>query len=236
VDAHRTFEVVFFDLGGTLIDERDGPKWAEMGRELGLTLDEYHLLHAYTEVLRETDGPVRITMESLWGQVLDRASGEKVDPDLVRAFLDRGLKERSPARLFSDARRCLVQVRDQGRRLGVISNSRSEEHVRELLREARIEAFFEAVVSSGTERVAKPDPEIFRRAAARMRVDPAHAFHIGDLAFRDAKAARAAGFGSVWLNRDGWGFGEDPPEITSLTELPAYLEGLEEDLVGARVK
>ncbi|MCI4360500.1 MAG: HAD family hydrolase [Thermoplasmata archaeon] len=221
------FRAVFLDVGGTLVDERDYPMWVEIGREVGVELDEYHLAHAYLEVERETDTPHPPSHEERWRAVLVRASGMEVGPATAAEFYRAYQARPAVPRLYSDALRCLVQLQEDGRRLGVISNSRSEGSIRALLAQAGILPFFEVVVSSGTEGVAKPDPEIFRRAAVRMNVPVAEAFHVGDLAYRDARAAQAAGFSSVWLNREGTGFGEDPPEITSLTELPFLLLGLE---------
>jgi HAD superfamily hydrolase (TIGR01509 family) len=221
------FRVVFLDVGGTLLDERDYPLWVEIGRTIGLELDEYHLAHAYLEVERETDTPDPPGSEERWRQVLAKASGGTVPIATAAEFVEGWRNSPVVPRVYSDVGRCLVQLREEGRRLGVISNSRSEESLRLLLEKAALLGFFEVVVSSGTEGVAKPAPEIFRRAAAKMGVPPGEAFHVGDLAYRDAKAARAAGLGSVWLNREGTGFGEDPPEITSLTELPFYVGALE---------
>jgi len=222
-----TFDIVFLDVGGTLVDERDYPLWVELGRSVGVELDEYHLAHAYLEVERETDTPDPPSHEARWQQILTRASGAPVSAATASKFMEAWHRSPVRPRVYSDVVRCLVQLRNDGRRLGVISNSRSEESLRLLLDRAGLVNFFEVVVSSGTEGVAKPDPEIFRRAAARARVAVASAFHVGDLAYRDAKAARAAGLGSVWLNREGTGFGDDPPEITSLTELPFHLLSLE---------
>ena len=227
---------VFFDLGGTLVDERDFPSWIDLGRELGIEISEDHLAHAFLEVNAETDTAEPPPALEWWRRVLERASGAPVAPELVEMYLERWYARPRTLPIFSDTRRCLVQLRDEGRALGVISNSRSEERVREILNAAGIETFFGVVVSSGAEGVAKPDPEIFRRAAERARVPLARAFYVGDLAYRDARAAARAGMASVWLHRDGWGFGDDPPEITSLTELPFYLRQLESAPAVAPVK
>lgn len=230
------FSWVFFDLGDTLVDFRDYPAWIDLGVQLGLELSEDHLAHAFQEVDREADRPDPPPYEEWWRMVLERASGAAVPLGVAGEFvrLQRALPWKP--RLFSDTRRCLEQLREDGRQMGVISNSTSEARVREALALTGIADYFAVVVSSGAEGVAKPDPEIFRRAAERARVAPASAFYVGDLAYRDAKAAVAAGFGSVWLHRDGWGFGDDPPEITSLTELPFHLWQLEGRSPGALVK
>jgi FMN phosphatase YigB (HAD superfamily) len=219
--------VVFFDLGGTLVDERNLEAWVECARDSGLEVDVDDLVHFFAEVERENDAVGNSWgAEKVWHQILERATGGPVDVHRVSRFVACIRERGSMAHLFSDVPRCLETLRGAGYRMGVISNSPSEEWVRALLSKVRILEYFEAVVSSGTEGIAKPDPEIFRRAARRLRVEPVEAFHVGNLAHVDAKAAMAAGLRAVWLHRDGTGFGEDPPEITSLSELPGELATL----------
>jgi putative hydrolase of the HAD superfamily len=219
--------VVFFDLGGTLVDEQDILGWGEVASRLGLEIPPDDLAHAYSEVLRETDCTPRVPFEEFWQQVLARGAQHPVPRAIAERFLEEFRRRDRPMPLFSDARRCLEDLRSQGRRLAIISNSRGEDHVREILIRRDIAGFFEAVVSSGTEGVAKPDPEIFRRALAKLHVPAEESFYVGDLAFTDAKAAAAAGLHAVWLNRRGTGFGDDPPEITSLLEVPLWIHQLE---------
>jgi len=225
--AHIT--TVFFDLGGTLVDEQDIAGWVEEATKLGVDLPPDDLAHAYSEVLRETDRSPRPTFLEFWELVLSRGSQRPVARATVERFSESYYARERPMPLFSDARRCLEDLRDQGRRMGVISNSRGEDHVREILIRRGIAEFFETVVSSGTEGVSKPDPEIFRRALARMKVGPEESFYVGDLAYTDAKAAAAVGMQSVWLHRSGTGFGDDPPEITSLLEVPLLLWTMEKE-------
>ena len=223
----RSVRGVLFDLGGTLVDERAFDTMVEFAAVAGLELDEGHLAHAYAEVERESDGPQRWSVERFWAAVLERAAGRPVAPTVTERFFEQTRRWSPVPRLYSDTTRCLTQLREEGRAMGVVSNSRSEESVRATLRATGIHDFFRVVVSSGTEGVAKPDPEIFRRAVERLRIPLEECFYVGNLAYTDAKAARSAGLRSAWLHRDGWGFGDDPPEITSLTELPFHLWELE---------
>lgn len=220
-------QAIFFDLGGTLVDFRDPEGWAATAAEVGLTLDPEALSHAQVEVDRATDGPDPIAPLDYWRQVLERTHGGPVPETAVGGFFARWRAAHYTGRMFSDVTRCLEECRAEGRLLGIISNSQSEERVRACLQAAGIEGFFSTVVSSGTEGVAKPDRAIFDRAARRLGVANTAAFHVGDLAHTDARAAAAAGFSSVWLNRMGTGFGDDPPEITSLTELPGFVREIE---------
>jgi len=223
---------VLFDLGGTLVDERDFAGWVDMARRLPLDLDSDTLAHFFGEVERELDAdPLGVDREDavveFWRRVLSRAAEREVDRSMAARFVSLRREFEAPVQLFSDVRRTLDQLKAERRALGVVSNSTSEAAVRRILDRVGILDYFERVVSSGTEGVAKPSPEIFRRAVARLHVAPHEAFFVGNLARTDAKAAAAAGLHSVWLHRDGFGFGEDPPEITSLLEVPLAVRRLE---------
>jgi len=223
---------VLFDLGGTLVDERDYDGWVELARRFYFDLDPDALTHSFQEVEREMDaepqgGDRDLAQVEFWRRVLARASAREVSTEVAAKFLNARRSEEVLVRLFSDTRRCLDELRSARRDLGVVSNSTSEAHVRRILDRAGILKYFSRVVSSGTEGVAKPDPEIFRRAVHRMNVAPAEALFVGNLAFTDAKGAAAAGLHSVWLNRNGMEAGDDPPEIMSLLEVPLWVARFE---------
>lgn len=222
---------VLLDLGGTLLDTSDPLGWSEVAGSVGVVVAPDHLAHAYRELEAEFDAQGASGVEEFWRQVLERSSGRPVTAETAASYCARWEKRERPLPLFSDARYCLRTLQADGYPLGIVSNSRSEASVRERLRQAGIDAFFRVVVSSGTEGVRKPAPEIFRRATQRMGVDPGAAVYVGDLATTDARGAIAAGLHGVWLNRYGWGLGEDPPEITSLTELPLFVRRTEAALL-----
>jgi HAD superfamily hydrolase (TIGR01549 family) len=225
--AELPIRAVFFDLGGTLVDVDDPLGWSGIARGLGVEVEPEHLMHAVRELDRATDGPDRPGVAEFWQRILEQVADGKAGPAIGERFAERLAALPLSTHLFSDVKRCLNELRRERRPLGIISNSRSEESVRDRLEVAGIRSYFNTIVSSGTEHVQKPDRAIFERAAARAGVAPAESFHVGDLAYLDAKAASLAGFRSVWLNRSGTGLGTDPPEITTLTELPAYLRNLE---------
>ncbi|MGA7923342.1 MAG: HAD family hydrolase [Thermoplasmata archaeon] len=222
----RRIRAVFLDLGGTLMDFEDFSGWVDAAGCVGVEVGLEALAHAYRH-WQELD-PSGLSEQLWWKEVLDEAAGTvNPEPTVIR-FVDRlRTLPRTSGEVFSDARWCLDALAREHRKLGVISNSRSVESIKEYMEQADILRYFELVVSSGTEGVAKPNPEIFRRAVERVGVPAGEAFYVGDLPNTDARAARAAGLHSVWLRRAGTGFGEDPPEITSLTELPGLVRRLE---------
>ncbi len=230
--ARPRVKAVLFDLGGTLVDECDFAGWTEEARRLYLDFTPDDLRHAYQEVQSEIDLEPPIADRErkrveFWRRTLARASAKEVSETTLGKFVAKIKARFGPLPLYSDVRRCLDQLRHEHRALGVISNSTSEARVRQILDRAGILDYFDRIVSSGSEGVEKPDPEIFRRAVDRMAVPAGDALYVGDLAQTDAKAAQAAGLRALWLNREGFGYGEDPPEITSLLEVPLCIRRLE---------
>jgi len=226
---------VLFDLGGTLVDECDYVGWTDAARRLYLDFEPDDLRHAYQEVRLEIDAEPPLPDRErrfleFWRRVLGRAAQKEITEVTVAKFVATPRSALSPIQLYSDARRCLDHLRGEGRALGVISNSTSEARVRQILNKVEILDLFDRIVSSGTEGVEKPDLEIFRRAVKRMSVEPGEAIYVGDLPYTDAKAAQAAGLRGIWLNREGFGYGEDPPEITSLLEVPLVVQRIERGL------
>jgi HAD superfamily hydrolase (TIGR01509 family) len=231
-DRRARIRAVLFDLGGTLVDERDYDGWVELARRFYFDLEPDALTHAFQEVEQETDavpppGDREARIVEFWRRVLARASEKEVSAAVAEKFLRALRAAEVLPKLYSDTRRCLDQLRSSHRELGVVSNSTSEAVVRRILDRVGIVEYFARVVSSGTEGVAKPDPEIFLRAVKRMNVRPDEALFVGNLAFTDAKGAAAAGLHSLWLNRAGFGLGDDPPEIMSLLEVPLWVTRLE---------
>lgn len=217
----RGIRAVLFDLGGTLVDERQPQIWVEEAQALGISVDGDSLVHFYNELELENDrNGNRWSSEQVWQRILDAAWGAPVDPGKVHTFVERLRSRPTAPSIYSDVRWTLGELKRRGLALGIISNSRSENSVREILKHNGLDRTFSVVVSSGTEGVAKPDPEIFRRALTRLKVAAHEAFYVGDLPHVDAKAASSAGLHALWLNRGGTGFGTDPPEITSLSEVP----------------
>jgi HAD superfamily hydrolase (TIGR01549 family) len=85
-------------------------------------------------------------------------------------------------------------------RIGIVSNNLLEEQ-RDKVRLCGFEPFVDALVVSEEEGVSKPDPEIFRRALARLQTSPDEAVMIGDSWTADIEGAIAAGIRAIWFTR-----------------------------------
>jgi FMN hydrolase / 5-amino-6-(5-phospho-D-ribitylamino)uracil phosphatase len=74
---------------------------------------------------------------------------------------------------------------------------------------------------------AKPARLCFERLAEGLGVAPATLLYVGDDPYLDVEAARAAGLGTVWINRGGHGWppGIAPADLT-VTDLTALAQAL----------
>jgi putative hydrolase of the HAD superfamily len=63
--------------------------------------------------------------------------------------------------------------------------------------------YFKGAISAHEFGIAKPNPLIFKAAAAAVGVNVAHVLHVGDDSALDAVGALQAGMHAAWLNREG---------------------------------
>jgi HAD superfamily hydrolase (TIGR01509 family) len=219
---------VLFDLGGTLVDTRDFLALEDFAHRAGLMVDADTLAHWTSEVNAENDRLGNVwSVEEIWRKVLEGANGRPVPESRWTAFYRAASAHEFPAHLFSDVRMCLDELKDHRLKLGVVTNHVSEPSARQLLASAGVLGYFGTVVASGSERIAKPDARIFQRGVARLGLQPNETVYVGDQLHTDVLAAENAGLHGLWLHRDGTGYGEDPPEITSLMEVPVWIAQLE---------
>lgn len=117
-----------------------------------------------------------------------------------------------------DARATLEALRARGVRLGVVSNS--DGHIAWKLNHEGIGHLFDVILDSHLEGVAKPDPELFRRAVKRLDADPARTIYLGDIYSIDVEASRHAGLQGVLIDRSGGTYTTPAcPRISRLSEL-----------------
>lgn len=136
--------------------------------------------------------------------------------DIIREFQ---LRFPDYTSLFPETESVLRALRARGYRLGVITNGPAVQQNRKL-DVSGLRPLLDIAVVSGDEGVHKPDPELFRRTAARMGVGCANCVYVGDHPVNDVEGARTAGMRPVYIN--AFGRGAHPAgtqEIRSLREL-----------------
>ncbi|MBN3943169.1 HAD family hydrolase [Nostoc sp. NMS9] len=104
----------------------------------------------------------------------------------------------SMCQLFNDVHECFAQL--QKYKIGVVTNGQEAQQV-EILRRCGILPVLDVVVTSEVAGFAKPAPQIFQYACAKLGVQQTQSVYVGDNLELDALAARDAGLIGVWLNR-----------------------------------
>ena len=125
-------------------------------------------------------------------------------------------------KLFPDVEPTLEELHASGMKLGVISNF--EEWLERLLGALNVTRFFDVRVISGAVGYEKPDPQIFRIALERAKVQPNESAYIGDNPYFDVDPATSVGMHAILLDRRGRHLDHPGPRISSLAELPGLLQ------------
>jgi putative hydrolase of the HAD superfamily len=112
----------------------------------------------------------------------------------------------------------LGRARQAGIRIGVVSNS--EGRLQSVFERVGLLPWFEVVVDSHLEGVAKPDPRIFWIALNRMGIAAHRAIYAGDLPEVDLVGANAAGMHAVLVDaQDSYKARPDLPRVKSVAQL-----------------
>jgi phosphoglycolate phosphatase len=195
-----SFEVVLFDLDGTLIDSV-----GDVADALNKTLAELGrapLRHKFVETL--VGGGARVLME----RALEASGGPSDQPmeQLLASYLAHYRAQ--PAKLttiFPGVPESLAALKKAGFRLAICSNKPHEMCVL-VLRALKLDHFFDAVTGGDNVPKRKPDGDHCRETLRRMGAEDASAIFIGDSA-TDFAAARNAGLPIVLVK---FGYSEMP--------------------------
>jgi HAD superfamily hydrolase (TIGR01549 family) len=205
-------DAVFFDVGGTILDESgEFEAWADW---LGVPR------HTFSAVFG-----AGIAAGADWQHAFRVfRPGFDLTAELeLRAAAGRAESFRE-ADLYPDARACLAALRDQGLLVGLAGNQPAHA-------EASLHALGLPVDVIGTSHgwgVDKPSPAFFERLARETGGDPSRVLYVGDRPDNDARPALAAGMRACLIRRGPWGHLLDDPavadrclfRIDTLSELP----------------
>lgn len=204
----RQLRLLLLDVGNTVA-------FLDVGAVADVVRGEGHAIDA--DVLAKVEGRAKRRYEELmargvsheegWGLYLvtlleegglELSVARAMIAPLRRAHDDFNLWRRVPEGL-GDA---IDRIRERGVRVAIVSNS--EGRLPELLERVGLTRHFETIVDSHHEGVRKPDPEIFRRALARLGVAAEDAIYLGDIPGVDVVGANAAGIRAVLIDPLGF--------------------------------
>jgi pyrophosphatase PpaX len=188
MDPVIKYPVVLFDLDGTVVDS--GPIILASMRHA--TREVLGSEHSDEELMQAVGGP---SLEAQFGVF----GPDQVD-ELVRVYRAHNEPLHDTLEAFDGMEDVLFRLREEGRRLGVVTAKRRST-VELAFARVPIAHLFETVVGGDETERHKPDPEPLLLAAQRLGVDPATAAYVGDSPF-DIRAAKAAGMYAVAVT---WG-------------------------------
>jgi HAD superfamily hydrolase (TIGR01662 family) len=246
---NRRFEVIFFDLGDTLMYDKD--PWdpifprADAAMRKSLAKAGYPLAeNAYGDFKtifdlyyhRRTNTLKEETTVQLLRELMKKQGASPPDPVLFAAMEAMYTVTQKNWYVEEDAAQTLEALKGMGYRLGIISNASDDENVQELVDKGQLRPHFEFILSSAACGIRKPDAHIFQLALEHFKVSPEKTAMIGDTLSADILGANQLGIYSIWVPRHA----QTPPEgelaiqpqavVSSLSEVPKLLTELEEEL------
>ncbi len=214
---HR-FDIVIFDLGHTLL--RFDTDWREVRNESTAALlkvlqaDGYQLNpEQFAEDLHERFDYYFHSKEQEWREytteyiltgLLYDYGYEDVPIEELRPAIDAMYAVSQQHWLLEeDTIPMLETLREQGYRIGLISNAADDKDVQTLVDVRGLREFFDVVIVSAGVGIRKPSAEIFRMALEHWGANPDQAVMIGDTLNADVLGAQNVGMSSVWITRRG---------------------------------
>jgi len=202
----RAFDLVMFDLDGTLIETA-----AEIADAVNDTLKHF----GYSEVAQDSvDRWIGLGTRELLIQAL--AFVQQMTVEAVRAsdtlphvmaefavHYERRCGARS--QLYPQVRETLQQLRQQGVRLAVVTNKEAR-YTQRVLAAHALQPLFDQVVSGDSLPTKKPDPAGILSCLVQFQVAAERALFVGDSSI-DVAAARNAGV-PVWVLPYGYNMGQ----------------------------
>jgi HAD superfamily hydrolase (TIGR01662 family) len=241
-------KVVLFDLGGTLMYEKEPwpPIFARAEQALQQALNSQGL-----RLDPETYG----TAPSFLNFYNDRREGrsdgaEEISADLMLELLGKnGRRDVSEAAIQTalramyevtqtnwipeaDALPTLQKLKEDQYRIGLISNAADDENTQRLIDKGGFRPYLDFIVSSAACGIRKPDPRIYQLALDHFKVPPAQAVMIGDSLEADVAGGRQAGLHTIWIarraqsSRDASAGISPSLRVNSLSEIPEVLSRL----------
>lgn len=248
----NNIQAVLFDLDDTLIDwsGQEGSYFAAMSPHLDnminyLEADGHNLADRngfkkqFGEIVVGAWAEAKASLTAVDLRQVLRDTCLVCDLDVTRIDLTELLRAYDAApvagvALYPDTLVVLDTLRDQGYRLGLITNSMMPMWMRDAeLRAFGLLDYFDVRLSSGDAGYIKPHPQIYFAALAQLDLQPPQAIFVGDRPGNDIAGANAAGLTSVLLTPPHLNYelnGVTPDHIiTSLSDLLPVLALLEED-------
>ncbi len=207
---------VLLDLGDTLV-HLDRP-WDEVFQanleaiynylsKLELQLDHERFMETFMKIFEDAAYKadlykIEIPMQEIIEKVLRKSKLEVLGVDLIQnATMEFYGPEVEAWQVYPDTIKTLTALKNDGFKMGLVSNAKSDWAVHAILQRRDIEKFFDVVVTSAQLRIRKPRADIFNKALTTLEIKPTEAVFVGDSLEADILGARSFGIKSVHVRR-----------------------------------
>ena len=227
-------DVVFLDLGGTLVDTTVPREsiWSDVLLEHGEDVDHADIAAALRRADRELDDrfasvqgaderPFWIEYdEAVLGHMGLELGAENIIQDISTA-MGRMVMEESNWADYPDVRPFLEALGRRGLDVGLISNA--TDLARRVLKRLDLERYFDPIVISSEVGHRKPSRQIFDIALDQSGVASSRAIYIGDKPAVDIEGANNASLNAILIDREGLFRDANCIRIPDLDSLGTYL-------------
>ncbi len=227
-------DIVFFDLGGTLIDMSVSREcvWAEALSRHGVDTETKTLTRALRKADRDLDEAFAdiqgVDETPFWkgyyARVI-RSLGLDIDLEDVVADLSASFDRITPDEEiwidYPDSKPTLDSLAGRDIDIGIISNATGL--ARRVLCRLDMEKYFDPIIISSEIGSRKPEREIFEIALTEAGAAPSRALYIGDKFAVDVKGANRVGMNTVLIDRGNVFPDASCVRISDLSALRTYL-------------
>src|ERR1700690_1085993 len=211
-----SIRVVIFDLGRTLIYDQESwhPYYQranivllESLQKAGLHFDISTFFHAHRGLLdlyypRRGDDVEEETTAVFLKQLLEEQGNQNIRDEIIAEGLRAMYAVTQENWLVEeDAIQTLQTLKENGFRIGLISNAGDDENTQTLIDKGGLRPYLEFIISSAASGKRKPHPAIFESALNHFQVNANQAVMVGDLLETDILGAHKVGMKSIWITR-----------------------------------
>ena len=221
------WRAVLFDVDFTIA--KPGPElgpegYRRLGERFGLELDPARYAAAREKAIEGIKRHPELEHdEEIWiaftERIIRNMGGDSDSAYDCAVAMTKAWEHAAHFELFEDAPLVLEELRSQGLKLGLVSNTGRD--LEEFVAHHRLQV--DAALGSGAFGRTKPHPTIFRAVLERLGVEPAAAAMVGDSPEDDIEGAQAAGMGAAFLLDRDDRYPEIPDRLPDLYALPAAL-------------
>ena len=204
--TERAFDLILFDLDGTLVETAP-----EILDAVNDTLAQFKLAPVTQQQVNDWIGHGTLTLlvqavANRSGLTVEAAGSSELLRQMVPVY-DSFYQQRCGTRshLYPHVRETLQALRAQGVKLAVVTNKESR-YTRVVMAVHQLGPLFDTVVSGDTFATKKPDPAGVAHCLAKFGLTRQRALFVGDSSI-DAATARNAGV-KVWLLPYGYNMGQ----------------------------